>query len=64
MNPLEEKDVTCPYCGETFGVVLDVTAGDQRYIQDCEVCCQPIEFDVRVDPEMETATVDVWQSDE
>ncbi|HET7371620.1 MAG TPA: CPXCG motif-containing cysteine-rich protein, partial [Gammaproteobacteria bacterium] len=40
MNPLEEKDVTCPYCGETFGVLLDLTAGDQRYIQDCEVCCQ------------------------
>ncbi|HET6656200.1 MAG TPA: CPXCG motif-containing cysteine-rich protein [Gammaproteobacteria bacterium] len=64
MNPLEEKDVTCPYCGETFGVVLDLTAGDQRYIQDCEVCCQPIELDVQVDLEGETATVGAQRTDE
>ncbi|HET7371295.1 MAG TPA: CPXCG motif-containing cysteine-rich protein [Gammaproteobacteria bacterium] len=64
MNPLEEKDVTCPYCGETFGVLLDLTAGDQRYIQDCEVCCQPIEFDVRVDVGNETAIAGVQRADE
>lgn len=64
MNPLEEKDVTCPYCGETFGVVLDLTAGDQRYIEDCEVCCQPIELDVQVDLEGETATVGAQRTDE
>lgn len=64
MNPLEEKDVTCPYCGETFGVVLDLTAGDQRYIQDCEVCCQPVELDVQVDLEGETATVGAQRTDE
>lgn len=51
MNPLEERDVSCPYCGETFSALLDLSAGDQRYIEDCPVCCQPIEFDLRVGEE-------------
>lgn len=32
----------CPYCGEQISMLLDLTAGGQSYIEDCEVCCQPI----------------------
>jgi transcription elongation factor Elf1 len=35
---------TCPHCGERISVVLDLSAGYQRYIEDCEVCCNPIEI--------------------
>jgi transcription elongation factor Elf1 len=63
MNPIEERDVQCPYCGETIGVVLDLTAGDQQYIEDCAVCCQPIEFTVRVDAANGTAEVTVEVED-
>lgn len=28
---------------------LDVSAGSQTYIQDCEVCCNPIEIAYTVD---------------
>ena len=45
----EERLVECPYCGEAFGVVVDCSAGNQVYWEDCPVCCQPIEFDARVD---------------
>ncbi|HET6725615.1 MAG TPA: CPXCG motif-containing cysteine-rich protein [Gammaproteobacteria bacterium] len=62
MNALEERDVTCPYCGETFSVLLDLSAGDQSYIEDCAVCCQPIEFDVQV--AMDGATVELRRADE
>lgn len=62
MNPLEEREVICPYCGEMFGVLLDLTAGDQSYIEDCAICCQPIEFDMRIDDD--TAVVEVRQADE
>jgi transcription elongation factor Elf1 len=34
----------CPHCGERISVVLDLSAGYQRYIEDCEVCCNPIEI--------------------
>ncbi len=34
--------VTCPYCGETVTLELDVGGGTcQQYVQDCEVCCRP-----------------------
>ncbi|MGY8844441.1 MAG: CPXCG motif-containing cysteine-rich protein [Gammaproteobacteria bacterium] len=34
----------CCYCGESISALLDCTMGEQEYIEDCEVCCQPIEI--------------------
>ena len=33
----------CPYCGEEISMVLDVSVHRQSYVEDCEVCCNPIE---------------------
>jgi transcription elongation factor Elf1 len=33
---------TCPHCGERISMLLDLSAGSQRYVEDCEVCCNPI----------------------
>jgi len=33
----------CPYCGEEISMVLDVSVPRQTYVEDCEVCCNPIE---------------------
>ncbi|MFO1503229.1 MAG: CPXCG motif-containing cysteine-rich protein [Steroidobacteraceae bacterium] len=41
-------DVACPYCGETLTVRLDLSAGSQSYVEDCQVCCQPIQMGVEV----------------
>lgn len=41
--------VECPYCGESFDTLLDLSAGSASYVEDCQVCCQPIEFTVEVD---------------
>jgi len=35
-------DIDCPYCGERIGILLDASAGEQDYIEDCQVCCRPI----------------------
>ena len=35
---------TCPYCSERISMVLDTFVKRQTYIEDCEVCCQPIEI--------------------
>jgi hypothetical protein len=40
--------VGCPYCGERFGMAVDLTAGSHVQIEDCQICCQPIEFRIRV----------------
>jgi hypothetical protein len=41
--------VECPYCGESFETPVDTSAGSARYVEDCQICCQPIEFSVEVD---------------
>ncbi|MBA1272036.1 CPXCG motif-containing cysteine-rich protein [Stutzerimonas azotifigens] len=46
---LETQDYACPYCGEPVEAVLDLSAGDQQYTEDCPVCCRPIVFDLRTD---------------
>ena len=39
----------CPYCGEPFETQTDTSAGSQHYVEDCAVCCRPIEVRLRVD---------------
>jgi hypothetical protein len=39
----------CPYCGEEISMVLDLSIPRQRYIEDCEVCCSPIEVSYSVE---------------
>lgn len=46
---IDEPSVICPYCGETITVVVDTSAGDQRYVEDCFVCCQPIVLTIHLD---------------
>jgi len=48
MSNLHEKTVSCPYCGEQIDVLLDPSIVHQNYIEDCQVCCRPIVFDVTV----------------
>lgn len=38
----ETAEVSCPYCGETIAIVLDLSVEEQSYIEDCSVCCQPM----------------------
>ena len=45
---IETVVIHCPYCGETYETVIDLSAGSQRYIEDCAVCCKPIEIALRV----------------
>ena len=33
----------CPYCWEEISMLLDTSISQQTYIEDCEVCCNPIE---------------------
>lgn len=33
----------CPYCWEEISMILDASIRNQTYIEDCEVCCNPIE---------------------
>ena len=49
MESLAEQVVSCPYCGEGIDVLIDHQEAGHQYIEDCQVCCKPIIFDVAVD---------------
>jgi len=34
----------CPHCWEEISMILDASIRKQTYIEDCEVCCNPIEI--------------------
>jgi hypothetical protein len=44
LNQLTEKAIGCPYCGEMIKVLIDPSDSQQQYIEDCQVCCKPINF--------------------
>jgi transcription elongation factor Elf1 len=49
LQPLEFKQVNCPYCGEKIDCAVDTSIVNQRYIEDCTVCCAPIVFEIEID---------------
>ena len=49
MEFLNEQTIYCPYCGESIDVLIDCSVPFQEYIEDCQVCCRPIEFRLRED---------------
>lgn len=46
---LLEVGVQCPYCWEKFILLVDASVESQEYVEDCEICCRPIDFSVEVD---------------
>lgn len=48
-SPAEFVDVDCPYCGERFVTAIDLSAGGFAYVEDCQICCQPIELASELD---------------
>ena len=48
MNDQVEAIVSCPFCGELITILIDCSVSSQHYIEDCQVCCQPINIDAVV----------------
>jgi hypothetical protein len=42
-------EVSCPYCGEAITLLLDLSVEEQSYIEDCSVCCQPMNVSYRAE---------------
>jgi transcription elongation factor Elf1 len=45
----EEYFFFCPYCWQQISFVLDLSVAEQVYIEDCEVCCNPIEVEIHAE---------------
>lgn len=59
---LIEYRLTCPYCWEGVSILVDNSVPEQETIEDCEVCCQPMQLLIRV--EGSTIHVDAHRENE
>ena len=64
MNQLVEHKLSCPYCGALIVVLIDTSVESQEYVEDCQVCCRPIGFDVSIPAESQDDEIDVMVSGE
>jgi len=54
----------CPYCWEEISMLFDTSITNTTYIEDCEVCCRPIEIQVSFDTQQDLkyfSAVDIEQ---
>lgn len=47
----------CPYCWEEISMLLERSKEQQNYIEDCEVCCQPIQIEYLLMDELKEFTI-------
>ena len=60
---LQAVEIECPFCGERIDTVLDLSAGGQEYVEDCQVCCRPILLRFTVDHAGELDALTVARED-
>ncbi len=48
MDLLQTSLQQCPWCGEPIELSVDCSYGDHEYVEDCSVCCAPIQVVVHV----------------
>lgn len=44
----DSLSLSCPHCGESFSLALDVSEGSAEFTVDCEVCCRPMKVTVQI----------------
>ena len=49
MSLLEEIETACPYCGSPVVVEAEPGLESQKFIEDCGVCCAPVDFELHAD---------------
>lgn len=43
-----EHFFTCPYCWEQISMLLDPDMSGEVYVEDCQVCCNPIQIKFKI----------------
>jgi hypothetical protein len=50
MDIVSTLEADCPYCGEPIVISVDTLQGNYSTIEDCSVCCRPIQYNVECEP--------------
>lgn len=61
---LESVNITCPYCWATFETTVDCSGGSQEYVEDCQICCNPILLRLDVDLDGNLLAVETLRGDD
>lgn len=40
----QECEIRCPWCWEVQHILVDCSQGSSRIIEDCSICCHPMEL--------------------
>ncbi len=54
---LQTHSAQCPYCGETIEVDIEPLEEAQTFIEDCSVCCHPIQYAVTTNADDEIEVI-------
>ena len=63
LRPDEFVAIRCPWCGERLETHVDLTQGAQTSIEDCQVCCRPMELTVELEDNGSLRAVKVQRLD-
>lgn len=55
MNTEQTVQVVCPYCAQSFEVLVDCSIEHQEYTEECGVCNRPVELVIDVLPDGDVA---------
>ncbi|WP_296619303.1 CPXCG motif-containing cysteine-rich protein [Marivirga sp.] len=39
----------CPHCFQEISMLLDISVSKQSYVEDCEVCCNPLQINLEIE---------------
>ena len=57
MELLSTLSIQCPYCGDSVDVTVDCSVDYQQYIEDCYVCCRPMQLSISVDENQNASVI-------
>lgn len=60
---LLSQNIECPYCGEIYESMIDISAGNQELIEDCYACCRPITLKTTVDQDGNLQVIEIHRED-
>ncbi len=63
MNEVESSAIQCPYCWQIFDITVDCSVEEQSYIEDCQVCCKPIDLTVKLNNGRQVEVITHHESD-
>ncbi|MCF1427658.1 MAG: CPXCG motif-containing cysteine-rich protein [Shewanella sp.] len=61
---LKSNTIHCPHCGHHQHIDIDSNYGDQEYVENCRVCCNPIHLRLHIDEQHKKVELYVDADDE